>query len=184
MFVFFKSSKTSAKECFFSFIFFLFLFLVLPNVQAAILYRKSTVHSVSLLVKLLIWTKMATFTEQPVQSMHLNSRVQCNVNKSWRGSIAVKAKKWGGVWGIVNTGVCLVDISFHYTSENISWCWFFIEFSIYHVQCDQLYMAVCFWYLVKSAISSLRVYSSEHCTSNFLEGARKPRSCFSGLVVA
>ena len=32
----------------------------------------------------------------------------------------------------------------------------------FSLQGDQLYMAVCLWYLVKSDLSSVRVYSSEH----------------------
>ena len=44
-------------------------------------------------------------------------------------------------------------------------------------------MAVCFWYLLKSALSSLRVYSSVQWTSHFLQGTRKTRACLSGQVV-
>ena len=38
---------------------------------------------------------------------------------------------------------------------------------ILQVQGDQLYMAVCFWYLVKYNLSSVRVYFSVHWISHF-----------------
>ena len=38
------------------------------------------------------------------------------------------------------------------------------------VQGDQLYLAVCFWYLVKSDLSGLHAYSSVHWTCHFLQG--------------
>ena len=47
------------------------------------------------------------------------------------------------------------------------------------IQDDQLYMAVCFWYLAKS----VRVFSSVHCTSHFLQGTRITLPCLSGQVV-
>ena len=43
------------------------------------------------------------------------------------------------------------------------------------IQCDQLHMYVCFWYLVKSDLTSLRVYNSLHWT--------KTRPCLSGQGV-
>ena len=57
-----------------------------------------------------------------------------------------------------------------------------IKFSQKKVQGDRLYMAACFWYLVKSNLSSVRVYSREHI-SNYLQSARKTRPCLSGQVV-
>ena len=57
------------------------------------------------------------------------------------------------------------------------------DYNIYlirSIQGDQLYMAVRFWYLVKSGLSSLTtVYTRGHCTSNFLQGGRP---CLSGQV--
>ena len=44
-------------------------------------------------------------------------------------------------------------------------------------------MAVFFWYLVKSDLSSVQVCSSVHWTSHFLQDARKTRPCLSGRVV-
>ena len=38
------------------------------------------------------------------------------------------------------------------------------------VQGDQLYMAMCFWYSVKSDLSDVRVYCSVHWTSHILKG--------------
>ena len=38
-------------------------------------------------------------------------------------------------------------------------------------------MAVFFWYLGKSDLSSVHVYSSVDCTSHFLQGTRKTRPC-------
>ena len=46
------------------------------------------------------------------------------------------------------------------------------------VQDEQLYMGVCFWYLVKRDLSR---YSSVHLT--FLQGTRTPRPYLSGPVV-
>ena len=51
------------------------------------------------------------------------------------------------------------------------------------MQGDQLYMAVCFWYLAKSDLSSGHWYISVHLTSHFLQGIRTPRPCLSGRVV-
>ena len=42
---------------------------------------------------------------------------------------------------------------------------------------------VFFWYLVKSDMSSVRVYCSIHWTSHFLQGTRKTLPCLSGRVV-
>ena len=53
-----------------------------------------------------------------------------------------------------------------------------------YIQGDQLYMAVFFWYLVKSDLFSVRVYSSLRWTSHFLQGTRKTRPCLSGQVVS
>ena len=39
-----------------------------------------------------------------------------------------------------------------------------------HLQGRQLYMDVCFWYLVKSDLSCVRMFSSVHWTSHFLQG--------------
>ena len=51
------------------------------------------------------------------------------------------------------------------------------------LQGNQLYMAVCFWYLVKSDLSSVCVYTcSLHC--QFLQGTRKTWPCLSGQVVS
>ena len=43
-----------------------------------------------------------------------------------------------------------------------------------YLQGDQLYMAGCFCYLVKSDLSSVRMYSSVH----FLQGARNTKPCY------
>ena len=51
------------------------------------------------------------------------------------------------------------------------------------LQCDQLYMAVCFWYPVKSDLSSVHVFRSVYWTSHFLQGTRETRPCLSGRVV-
>ena len=37
-------------------------------------------------------------------------------------------------------------------------------FFYFHLQGDQLYMGVCFWSFVKDELSSVRVFSSLHCT--------------------
>ena len=52
------------------------------------------------------------------------------------------------------------------------------------LQGGQLNMAVCFWYLGKSELSSVRVYSSVHWTNQFLQGTRKTRPCRTGHPVA
>ena len=52
--------------------------------------------------------------------------------------------------------------------------------SLPQVQRGQLYMAVLFWYLVKRDLSSVRVYSSVHWTSHFLQGNRNTRPCTTG----
>ena len=44
-----------------------------------------------------------------------------------------------------------------------------------NLQGEQLYMTECFWYLVKSDLSSVRVYISLEWTSHFLRGTRKTR---------
>ena len=51
-----------------------------------------------------------------------------------------------------------------------------------YLQGDQLYMAVCFWYLVKSHLSSVRGYSSLHWPCHFLQGIRKKRPCLNVFV--
>ena len=38
---------------------------------------------------------------------------------------------------------------------------------------DQIYMAVCFWYLVKSDLSDVRMYSRVHCSSHFYKVPEK-----------
>ena len=48
---------------------------------------------------------------------------------------------------------------------------------------DQLNMAVYFWYLVKSDLSSVHVYSSAYWTSHFLQGTRKTCPCLTGHLV-
>ena len=45
------------------------------------------------------------------------------------------------------------------------------------IQGDQLNMAACFWYLVKSDFSSVHMYNSVHWTSHFLKGTRKTQPC-------
>ena len=42
----------------------------------------------------------------------------------------------------------------------------------------QLYMAVCFWYLVKSYLSSVRVYSRVHWTNHFFSRCQKNTAMF------
>ena len=65
----------------------------------------------------------------------------------------------------------------------VRWRYLVIIDNIYlirYIQGDQLYMAVRFWYLVKSGLSSLTtVYTRGHRTSNFLQGGRP---CLSGQV--
>ena len=51
------------------------------------------------------------------------------------------------------------------------------------VQGYQLNMAVYFWYLVKSDLSSVYVYSSVHWASHLLQGTRKIRPCLNGHPV-
>ena len=51
------------------------------------------------------------------------------------------------------------------------------------VQPDQINMAVFFWQLVKSDLSSLYVYSSVHWTIHFLQGSRNTRPCITGHPV-
>ena len=43
---------------------------------------------------------------------------------------------------------------------------------------------VCFWYLVKSDLSSVRVYSAPNWTGNFFKFTRKLWLCLSGKVVS
>ena len=52
----------------------------------------------------------------------------------------------------------------------------------FKVQGDQLNMAVCFWCLVKSNLSCVRVYSSRNWTSYFFQGSRNTLSCLSGQL--
>ena len=42
---------------------------------------------------------------------------------------------------------------------------------------------VCFWYLIKRDLSSVRVCYSVHWTSHILQGTRNTRPCLSGRVV-
>ena len=42
------------------------------------------------------------------------------------------------------------------------------RYKVFALQGDQLYMAVCFWYLFKSDLSSNSVYSSLHLALHFL----------------
>ena len=51
-----------------------------------------------------------------------------------------------------------------------------IAVKLSQVQGGQLNMALCFWYLVKSDLFSVPVYSS-------VQGTRKTRPCLSGRVV-
>ena len=51
------------------------------------------------------------------------------------------------------------------------------------LQGDQLNMAVCFWYLVKSDLSSVHYSTRVHWKSHFLQGSRKTRPCLSGHLV-
>ena len=51
------------------------------------------------------------------------------------------------------------------------------------LQGDQLTMAVFYWYLVKSDLSSLLIYSSVYWTSHFLLGTRKAQPCLTGHPV-
>ena len=51
------------------------------------------------------------------------------------------------------------------------------------IQGDQLYIAVGFWYLVKSDLSSVYVYRSVHQTSHFLQDTKNTRSCLSNKDV-
>ena len=52
------------------------------------------------------------------------------------------------------------------------------------LQDDQLNMALCSWYLVKSDLSGVHVYSSVNWTRHFLQGTRKTRPCLSGRFVS
>ena len=52
------------------------------------------------------------------------------------------------------------------------------------VQVDQLNVTVCFWYLVKSVLSSVRVYSALNWTGHFFQVTRKLWLCLSGQVVS
>ena len=45
------------------------------------------------------------------------------------------------------------------------------------IQGEQLKMAVFFWYIVKSNLSSVRYCNRVNCTSQFLQGTRKTRPC-------
>ena len=51
------------------------------------------------------------------------------------------------------------------------------------LQCDQLYMAVSFWYPVKSDLSSATCVQKHILTSHFLQGTEETRPCSSGRVV-
>ena len=57
-------------------------------------------------------------------------------------------------------------------------------YGIGNIQGDQmeLIMAVCFGAFLKSGISSVRVNSSDHWTSHFLQGTRK--TCLSSRVLS
>ena len=52
-----------------------------------------------------------------------------------------------------------------------------------YVQVEQLHITVCFWYLLKSDLSSAHNDSNEHWASHFLQGTRKIRPCSSGWVI-
>ena len=52
------------------------------------------------------------------------------------------------------------------------------------VQGEQLDLAVFFWYLGKSDLSSVHVYSSVHWTSHFLQGTIEELPCLTGHLVA
>ena len=54
---------------------------------------------------------------------------------------------------------------------------------VFVVQGDQLYMTMCFWYLVKSYLFNVSVYCSAHWTRHFSQVTRKIRPCLSGRVV-
>ena len=51
------------------------------------------------------------------------------------------------------------------------------------VQGDQLYMAVCFWYLVNPDLSSERYFTVAYTSATFWDGTRTSRPCLSGRVV-
>ena len=51
------------------------------------------------------------------------------------------------------------------------------------IQIDQLYMVVCFWYLVKSDLSNVRYCTVPYTESNFLQGTRNTQPCLSDHVV-
>ena len=70
-----------------------------------------------------------------------------------------------------------------YANEKISG--FITQYAIkcLFIQGDQLNMILCFWYLLKSDLYSVHVYSIVHCTSHFLQGTRKTRPCLNGHPV-
>ena len=51
------------------------------------------------------------------------------------------------------------------------------------IQGDQLNMTVVFWYLGKSAFSSVHVYSGVHWTNHIIQGTRNTRPCITGHPV-
>ena len=44
------------------------------------------------------------------------------------------------------------------------------------------YLALLFWYLVKSDLSSVRYYNGVHWASHFLQGTRKTRSLYNDII--
>ena len=55
--------------------------------------------------------------------------------------------------------------------------------NLFYVQPDQINMAVVFWYLVKSDLSSVRYSPRIHWTSHVLQGTRNTRPCLTGHPV-
>ena len=59
----------------------------------------------------------------------------------------------------------------------------YVQCTLYNVTTDQLYMAVCFWYLVKRDLSSV-CYSIQKCTlASLFTRYRNNTQCLSGRVV-
>ena len=56
--------------------------------------------------------------------------------------------------------------------------------SIEYMQPDQVNMAMLFWYLVKSDLSSVGYYTRVHWTSHLIQGTRNTRLCITGHSVA
>ena len=55
--------------------------------------------------------------------------------------------------------------------------------NLFYVQPDQINMAVVFWYLVKSDLSSVRYSTRIHWTSHVLQRTRNTRPCITGHPV-